>query len=229
MQINPRILKHYLKNVHFITGTAYAGKSTMVKMLAEEYGMICCGENYDCIPEGILNPEQYPNLSYFQTMPSWQAFVNRPPEVYEQWIYGNQEELAEFEILYLLRISKEQKVIVDTNIPIPVLREIADYHQVAVMLCPQAMSVAHFFDRDDPEKAFLREHILQADDPAKTMENFLAGIARINSQEHYGEMAGSGFFTLIREDTATDTRRKTLKTLADHFGLTNGAKGEPSI
>jgi len=34
MKIETNILKYYLRNVYFITGTAYAGKSTMVKMLA---------------------------------------------------------------------------------------------------------------------------------------------------------------------------------------------------
>lgn len=33
MKIENNILKHYLKNVYFITGTAYAGKSTTVKCL----------------------------------------------------------------------------------------------------------------------------------------------------------------------------------------------------
>ena len=46
MQIENNILKYYLQNVYFITGTAYAGKSTAAKMLAEKYGMILCGENY---------------------------------------------------------------------------------------------------------------------------------------------------------------------------------------
>ena len=40
MKIENTILKYYLKNVCFITGTAYAGKSTMAKMLAERYDMI---------------------------------------------------------------------------------------------------------------------------------------------------------------------------------------------
>ncbi len=35
MKIDNRIIKHYLKNVMFITGTAYAGKSTMAALLAE--------------------------------------------------------------------------------------------------------------------------------------------------------------------------------------------------
>ena len=34
------------ENVYFINGTAYAGKSTMVKLLAEKYDGIVCEENY---------------------------------------------------------------------------------------------------------------------------------------------------------------------------------------
>ena len=37
MKTENNILKYYLRNVFFITGTAYAGKSTTVKMLAEKY------------------------------------------------------------------------------------------------------------------------------------------------------------------------------------------------
>ena len=33
-------------NVYFINGLAYAGKSTMAKMLAEKYDGILCEENY---------------------------------------------------------------------------------------------------------------------------------------------------------------------------------------
>ena len=46
MQIENNILRYYLRNVYFITGTAYAGKSTAARMLAERYGLILCGENY---------------------------------------------------------------------------------------------------------------------------------------------------------------------------------------
>ena len=62
--IESNILKHYLRNVYFITGTAYAGKSTMVRMLAERCGMLCCGENYHLglLPDGVATPEIQPNL-----------------------------------------------------------------------------------------------------------------------------------------------------------------------
>ena len=45
MEIANNILKHYLRNVYFITGTAYAGKSNTAKMLADRYHMVLCGEN----------------------------------------------------------------------------------------------------------------------------------------------------------------------------------------
>ncbi len=37
MKIENNILRYYLRNVYFITGTAYAGKSTAVKLLADSY------------------------------------------------------------------------------------------------------------------------------------------------------------------------------------------------
>ena len=219
MNFNPALIKHYLRNCMFINGTAYAGKSTMCKLLAEKYGLVLCGENYDCVPEGILSPGQYPNLCYFQTMKDWQEFLNRTPEQYNAWTAGCARELIEFEIAYLMSISSERKVIVDTNLSIEVLREVAEYHQVAVMLSPRAMSVGHFFDRGDPDKQFLKEQILQAEDPEKTMANFLACMAYENSRENYNRWENSGFFTLVREDAVTDTRQETLDKLAKHFRL----------
>ena len=73
MKIDNRIIKHYLKNVMFITGTAYAGKSTMAALLAEKYGLVECGENYHSrAADKIIVPERYPNLCYFKTMKDWQ-------------------------------------------------------------------------------------------------------------------------------------------------------------
>ena len=219
MQINPSVLKHYLRNVLFINGTAYAGKSTMVKLLAEQYDLVHCGENYDCVPQHLINPQTHPNLCYFQTMKDWQEFVKRTPQDYFNWIVGTQRELVEFEIMHLISVSQAQKTIVDTNLPVDVLREIADYNQVAIMLSPQSMSVERFFDRNDAEKVFLKEQIMQAEDPEKAMQNFLACIAKGNSQDVYDEFAHSGFFTLVREDDGKDTTAQTLDSLARHFGL----------
>lgn len=222
MFINDAIIKHYLKNVYFINGTAYAGKSTMAAMLASKHGMILCEENYHTKTTSILaDPTRYPNLNYFHTMKDWQEFLNRTPEAYAAWIEGTTNELIEFEIAELMHISKSQKVIVDTNIPVDVLKRIADDHQVAILLSPQSMSVDKFFDRKDPDKQFLLSQIEKTEDPQKTMDNFRQCIARINSQENYDMFLNSGFFTIIREHDDIDTREETLEKLEKHFGLSN--------
>ncbi len=220
MKIENNILKHYLKNVYFITGTAYAGKSTTVKMLAERYDMICCGENYHmAVSEIVATPETHPDLCYNRSLTDWKEFVTRTPEEYERWLYAVGREAAEFEVAELIAISQDKKVTVDTCIPIDILKEITDYDHVAVMLSPQSMSVERFFDRSDPEKQFLLNVIDSCDDPAAVMENYRQGLARINSKEHYDEYANSGFFTVVREDNGLDTREQVCDMIAKHFGL----------
>ena len=220
MKIENNILKHYLQNVYFITGTAYAGKSTMVRMLAERYGLICCGENYHMeVSEIVATPETHPDLCYNRNLTDWRDFVTRTPEEYERWMYAVGREAAEFEVAHLIAISQNQKVIADTNIPLDVLKEISDDRHVAVMLSPQFMSVERFFDRDDPEKRFLLEVIDSCDDSEAVMENYRCGLARINSKEHYDAYANSGFFTVVREDNGVDTREAVCDRIAKHFGL----------
>ena len=220
MKIENNILKHYLKNVYFITGTAYAGKSTTVRMLAERYDMVCCGENYHmAVSEIVATPETHPDLCYNRSLTDWREFVTRTPEEYERWMYAVGREAAEFEIAELIAISQDKKVIVDTNIPLDVLKEISDYSHVAVMLSPQSMSVERFFDRSDPEKQFLLGVIDSCDDPSAVMDNYRKGLERINSKEHYDEYANSGFFTVVREDNGTDTREQVCDMIAKHFGL----------
>ena len=220
MKIENNILKHYLENVYFITGTAYAGKSTTVKMLADRYDMIFCGENYHSnVSDLVAAPDVQPDLCYLKSLVDWKDFVLRSPEEYERWVFSVGKESAEFEVAELISISKNKKVIVDTNIPIAVLKEISDYQRVAVMLSPQSMSVERFFDRNDPEKRFLLDVIKSCESPDAVMENYRRGLALINSKKHYDEYANSGFFTIVRQNTEDDTREEVCDAVAKHFCL----------
>ena len=171
------------------------------------------------VSETVATPETHPDLCYNRSLTDWREFVTRTPEEYERWIYAVGREAAEFEVAHLIAISQNRKVIVDTNIPVDVLKEISDYDHVAVMLSPQSMSVDRFFDRSDPDKQFLLSVIDSCDDPAAVMENYRKGLALINSQAHYDEYANSGFFTVVREDTDRDTREEVCERIAKHFGL----------
>jgi len=218
ISFDSNILKHILRNVYFINGTAYAGKSTMVRELAARFDGICCGENYHDVFTDAVDPVHQPNLGYFQTMSGWQEFISRTPEQYDAWITGTAKEAEQLELMQLIRLTAEgKKIFVDTNISPEVLHEISDYDHVAIMLAPQSTSVDRFFDRSDPEKQFLLRQIELAPDPEKAMRNYRACLEKINSQEKYDAFLNCGFYVCTRDDSRTI--EQTMNILARHFKL----------
>ena len=219
--IENNILKHYLRNCYFITGTAYAGKSTMCAMLAEKYDMLHYSENYGIHEmREVADPKLQPNLCYTKQMPSWEAFVIRTPEEYNAWIEGSACEVSQFQVLELIKMSAAgKKIIVDTNLTIEMLREISDYGHVAVMLSPQTISAERFFDRSDEDKQFLLSVIDGCPDPKWAEDNFRACIAKVNRPEIFEAFENSGFAVFKRDFSAGDTRQEMLDQLAKHFGL----------
>jgi hypothetical protein len=118
ISIGDNIIKHYLQNVYFINGHSYSGKSTMVKMLAERYGMVFCGENYqsgmpDSFPREKLSRWKQPALCYFDTMSGWEEWLSMTPEEHWWWTNECSLECVEIEIAELIkRAAVGKKVIV---------------------------------------------------------------------------------------------------------------------
>jgi len=191
-----------LEHVYFVNGTAYAGKSTLVKRLAEKYSGIACEENYhdSLLPE--LDRGEFPNLTYTRDLQDWHAFVRRTPEAYEAWINGvsRECEILELRILENLR-SEGRPVFVDTNISLETLREISDRDHVLIMLADPEISVNRFFQRPDRDKQFLYRLLMEEPDPDAAMENFRQCLAKINSAENYQKFLKSGFRVILREET----------------------------
>ena len=221
MKIENNILKHYLRNCYFIAGTAYAGKSTMCAMLAEQYGLLHYSENYGIHEmRQVADPALQPNLCYTKQMPSWEAFVTRSPEEYNAWIEGSAREVSQFQVLELIKMSAEgKKIIVDTNLTLDMLREVSDYGHVAVMLSSQEITVERFFDRADEDKNFLLSVLKKCPDPQWAMDNYRAILAKINRPEIYEAFENSGFAVFKRDFSGGDTRQEMLDKLAKHFGL----------
>ncbi len=218
--ISGNLIKEYLKNVYFINGHSCAGKSTAVKMLAEKYDMICCGENYhDVFPRDKLSRWEQPGLCYFDTMSGWEEWLGMSPKEHFEWTESVARECVEIEILELIKLSSGgRRVIVDTNIPPDILREISDYNHVAIMLCdPPDICVTKFFERDDPEKKFMLEQINKCKDPQAALDNFNSW-CKYRPEVDF-DWGGTGFFTHTRSDFETDTREEVLGILARHFGL----------
>ena len=191
-------------NVYFINGTAYAGKSTIVKLLAEKYNGIACEENYHDSLISDLSREEFPCLTYTRDLRNWSDFIRRTPDEYEAWINGVIRECTILELKILEKLDGQNtKIFVDTNIPIEVLKQISDKDHVLIMLADPDISVKRFFDRPDQEKQFLYQLLLKEDDPDQAMENFRECLKRVNSQEKYNEFLNSGFNVVLRDEQRT--------------------------
>jgi len=190
-----------LANAYFINGTAYAGKSTMVRRLAAKHGGIACQENYHNVLLPELDKRLFPNLTYTRDLEDWHDFVRRTPDEYEAWIRGVTKECECLELEMLRSICKDGRpVFVDTNICPETLKEVAQENHVLIMLADPDISVNRFFHRPDREKQFLYRLMLDEPDPEKSLDNFRQCLARINSQENYDAFLNSGFPVLLRDD-----------------------------
>lgn len=198
------------ENTFFIIGNAYAGKSTMVKLLAERYNGIACEENYHDALLSELDQDKFPNLTYTRDLQDWHDFIRRTPDEYENWIKGSSRECETLELQILSRLNPEgKKVFVDTNIQVETLKEISDEDHVLVMLADPDISVNRFFERPDREKQFLYRLIMEEENPEQALDNFRQCLRRINSRANYEAFLHSGFQVIVRDD-----RRSIEDTLA---------------
>ena len=208
----------FFPNAYLITGTAYAGKSTMVKRLAEKYDGVLCEENYhNRLLEG-LDKAEYPYVTYTRDLVDWHDFIRRTPDEYEAWISGSSKECERLELRILPELAGEGRpVFVDTNISLKTLGEMAPRGHVLVMLAEPDISVRRFFDRPDAEKQFLYRLILDEKDPEAALENWRNCLKRINSPEKYNEFLSSGFRVLLRDERRSV--EETLCLVEESFGL----------
>ena len=206
------------KDVYFINGTAYAGKSTMVARLAEKHGGIACGENYhDALLPG-LDRREFPCLTYTRDLQDWRDFIRRTPDEYEAWVNGVTRECEILELRILEGLAKQgKKIFVDTNIRVETLKQIADDRHVLIMLADPDISVRRFFDRPDREKQFLYRLLTEEPDPEKALDNFRQCLSRFNSRKNYDAFLHSGFPVLLRDESRSVDQ--TLALAERIFGL----------
>ena len=207
-----------LENIYFFTGNSYAGKSTMVHLLAQKYTGLECGENYHDHYDKPLDAKEFPALCYTRDLKDWHDFIRRTPEEYEEWMDGVSKECEILELRILNKLIEQEKpVFVDTNISIETLKEIAEPNHVLIMLANPQISVSRFFDRPDREKQFLYRLIMEEPDPDKAMENYRQGLMRINSQAKYDCFLHSGFNVILRDGGRSVLQ--TLRLVEDALGL----------
>ena len=211
-----------LKNVYFIIGTSYAGKSTAVKNLAKRHHGIALEENYHDAKLPGLDSKEFPNLCYTRDLQDWHEFIRRTPEEYVAWLKNVKKECEIIELQMIGELlenpeMQEKKIFVDTNICVDTLHRITDARHVLVMMAPAEDGINRFFDRPDAEKQFLYRLMLEEPDPQAALDNFREILTRIHSKESYDELLQSGFRILFRDENRS--QEETVRLADEIFGL----------
>lgn len=214
MNISNNILKESLKNVYFIAGGAYGGKTTMAKLIEKKHGILRYrqGDKWDEHIK-ICNQKYQPTMS-FDRSNDWYGYFSQPAHLYHKFLMDSIREQAEFAIMDLIKLSQNQKVIADVIIPIDYLVEIADYSQVVLLFAPVEMKRQHYFDRDD--KKDLLNFLKTFKDSDFLLENVLNSLT-YQGEEELKEFYNSGFKCIERTDK--DTLENTLSIIEKHFCL----------
>lgn len=214
MNISDNVIKEQLKNVFFLSGGAYGGKTTMAKIIEKKYGFARYrqGDHSDEYA-GLATPEFQPAISLDKSK-DWHGFFARSPKEYGDWLDQSVAEEAEFAIMDLIKLSKNQKVIADVCIPVEMLNKIADKRQVVLLFAPEEMTRKHYFDRADKNEVYC--FIKSFPDGDALLENVIEAL-HYNNAENRRKFVESGFYYIER--AANDTIERTLTLIEQHFGL----------
>ena len=110
MNISNNVLKHYLKNVYFLAGTACGGKSTMSKALAKKHGLVLLEENQfiNKYKEIATEAEQ---PAFTKKFPDYEFYFNQPPIEYSEWLSASLAEQLEMIFMDLIVLSQDKKIV----------------------------------------------------------------------------------------------------------------------
>lgn len=213
MIFQDNILKEYLKNVYFITGTPCGGKTTISRALAKKYNMPVydVDEEFDR-HQGISNPKNQPAMN--KSFRDADEFFGRSVEEYRQWLLDNTREQLDFVLLDLIRLSQNQKVVCDCHLTLEEAGKLTDPSRIVFLLKEPSNIVEDYCNR--PDHQGFRDFIHSATDVEKAKETCNETLYLLNAK-HYEAVKESEYFWLERNEQSTI--EATVREVEKHFGM----------
>ncbi|MBO4457684.1 MAG: shikimate kinase [Butyrivibrio sp.] len=194
MIFQDNIIKEYLKNVYFITGTPCGGKTTVSRELGKKYGI----KVYD-IDEMFPVHQEKSDAKYQPAMNKCfkdaDEFFGRSVEEYRNWLIQNTREQLDFVLLDLMRLSKDEKILCDCHLTIEQADMISNPSRVVFMIKEPVELVDEYCDRKDHQD--FSEFIHSATDYEKAKETCNKTLYSLN-REYYAQIRNSNYFWLER-------------------------------
>ena len=213
MIFQDNVMKEYLKNVYFITGTPCGGKTTLSHALAKKYGFELFDiderfEEHKKISDPLFQPAM--NTSF----KSADEFFGRTVEEYKNWLLKNTREQLEFVLLDLIRLSENKRVLCDCHLTVAQALVFSEPARVVFLIKDPSNLVEEYGNRPDHQGFF--QYLNSATDIEKAKQTVNTTLYELNA-DRIEEIKRSPFFWIER--TADSTLEDTVACVEKHFCL----------
>ena len=227
MIFQDNIIKEYLRNVYFISGTACGGKTTVTKALGEKYGIpIYVIDDQFTIHQLMSDKEHQPTMN--TTFKDADEFFGRSVKEYKKWLLGNKREQLDYVLLDLIKLSRDQVILCDLHIVVEEADKITDPSRIAFMISKPENIVDTYCNRPDHQP--FNDFIYSATDYEKAKAVCEQTLTEINV-DAYNFIKNSDYFWVERdnnrsvEDTATLVEKHFGWRLLNDFSIQKVEKG----
>ena len=130
MIFQDNVIKEYLRNVYFITGTPCGGKTTITRALGEKYGIpVYVIDDQFTIHQAMSDREHQPNMN--RSFRDADEFFGRSVEEYKNWLLGNSREQLDYILLDLIKLYRDRIVLCDRHLCEEVAGGVTDLQAIA--------------------------------------------------------------------------------------------------
>ena len=213
MIFQDNVIKEYLKNVYFVTGTSCGGKTTISRELAKRHNLLV----YD-IDEQFPNHQKISDAAFQPAMNKGfkdaDEFFGRTVEEYRKWLIDNTREQLDFVLLELIRLSQNQKVLCDCHLTMEQAQKITDPSRIVFLIKEPFNIVDDYCNR--PDHHGFRDFINSSSDVEKAKAVCNETLKSLN-ENHYNAIKNSQYFWIER--TKDSTIDETVEKVERHFGF----------
>ena len=213
MIFQDNVIKEYLKNVYFITGTPCGGKTTISRELAKRHNLLVYDideqfEKHQELSDAAFQPAMNKNFK------DADEFFGRTVEEYKKWLITNTREQLDFVLMDLIRLSQNQIVLCDCHLTMEQAEKITEPSRIAFLIREPSNLVEEYCNR--PDHQGFSNFINSTTDTVKAKETCNATLLSLN-EKCYKDIKESSYFWLER--TADSTVDETVRKVEQHFGF----------
>ncbi len=213
MIFQDNVIKEFLQNVYFVTGTPCGGKTTISRELAKRHNLLV----YD-IDEKFEEHQKVSNATFQpamnQVFKNADEFFGRTVEEYKKWLLDNTREQLDFVLLDLIRLSQNQIVLCDCHLTMEQAKQITEPSRIVFLIKEPSNIVDDYCNR--PDHQGFHDFINSASDVEKAKETCNETLRSLN-EKHYSDIKASDYFWLER--TSQSTVEDTVKKVERYFGM----------